>query len=248
MAQELDLKSLWECYNGDTEIEKIMYGDKLVWEGNKIITLGTAQTFDVASVYPRFNELTADNFFFVSSSPTSVSGTSTATVHDSAYYCYITIWTGMYKTYNAQTGQLSWYQRNTYSDTYTAHSGGDTRYATASMKAILVTKPEKLTYLGLGTTFDIKSIFPNDYQNMTVNNFIARNWYYSNGGQQGYITHSSAHVQGTWSGSATTSLIKSYNPSTGILTFYYNSAYSGDMGSGSMPSRLYVYYTRRAIV
>jgi len=245
--QQLNLKELNECYYGDTEINKIMYADKEVWGGTRVIELGTGTSIDVASIYPKYNELTADNFFFVSSSPTSVSGTSTATVHDSAYYCYITIWTGMYKTYDAQTGQLNFYQQNAYSDTYSAHSGGDTRYATAGMKAVLVSKPEKLTYLGLGTTFDIKSIFPNDYQRFTVNNFIAKNWYYNNGGQQGYIVHSSAHVQGRWSGSATTSLIKTYNASTGILNFYYDSVYSGDMGSGSVQSRLYVYFTKRAV-
>jgi hypothetical protein len=244
----LNDNDLQELYVEDTEITKVYVGDRMVWGGNRIIQLGNGTSFDIASIYPNYRELTADNFFFVSSSPTSISGTSTATVHDSAYYCYITIWTGMYKTYNAQSGQLSWYQRNTYSDTYTAHSGGDTRYSTASMGALLVTKPEKLVYLGLGTRFDIKSRFPNDYQNMTVNNFIARDWYYSNGGQQGYISHSSAHYQGTWSGSATTSLIKSYNPSTGILTFYYNSAYSGDIGSGNVTSSLYVYYSKKAIV
>lgn len=29
-------------------------------------------------------------------------------------------------------------------------------------------------YLGTGTSFDIKNLFPNDYQNFTVNNFIVR--------------------------------------------------------------------------
>ena len=247
MAQELNLKGLSECHYGETEIERIMYSDKLVWEGNKVIDLGSGTSFDVASVYSKYGELTADNFFFLLSSPTSISGTSTATVHDSAYYCYLTIWTGMYKTYNPLTGQLSWYVRNSYSDTYSAHSGGDTRYATASMRAILVTKPEKLVSLGLGSSFDIKSKFPNSYQNLTADNFIATNWYYGNGGQQGYLMHANRHVEGSWSGTGTTTLIKSYNASTGVLNFYYNNAYSNETESGNVLSRLYVYYSKRAI-
>lgn len=243
----LNGKELENLHAEEKQIDRVMYGDKLVWENNKIIELGTASSFDIASIYPNYSELTADNFFLVSSSPTSISGTSTATVHDSQYYCYITIWTGMYKSYNAQTGQLSWYQRNTYSDSYTAHSGGDTRYATANINAVLITKPEKLTYLGLGTTFNLKNMFPNEYQNFTVDNFVASNWYYNNGGQQGYLTHSSAHYQGVWRGSATTSFIKTYDASTGILNFYYNGAYSGDMGSGNVASRLYVYLSKRAV-
>lgn len=246
MAQELNLKNLSQCYKGDTEIDRIMYGDKLVWEGNRSILLGTGTSFDVASVYDKYSDLTEDNFFFLSSSPTSISGTSYATVHDSQYYCYVTIWTNMSKTYNAQTGQLSWYQQNTYRDTYTSQSGGDIRYSTASMKVVLVPKPEKLVYLGLGTSFDIKSKLPNDYQNLTVDNFIAKNWYYNNGGQQGYLMHASAHYQGKWSGSATTSFIKTYNASTGALNFYYNGVTSG-MESNTVASRLYVYYIKRTV-
>lgn len=77
-----------------------------------------------------------------------------------------------------------------------------------------------LIYLGTGTSFDVKNKLPNniDYSKLTSDNFIVEatskdsttiGGYTSGGANSDYIT-------------ARTSLTKTYNPETGILTSYYN--------------------------
>ena len=63
-------------------------------------------------------------------------------------------------------------------------------------------------YLGQGTSFNIKSLYPTQYMNFTVDNFIVDDGTYSLG------------CSATYGGSASTSgkLTKSYNPSTGTIT------------------------------
>ena len=245
--QKYNLKDLEKCYFGTTEIEQIMYGNKEIWGGNRIIALGTNTSFNVSSYYSKYKDLTADNFFFVSQSPSSITGTSTAVVHATGNTTYITIWVGMTKTYTASTGQLSFYQFDNYNTNHTTGSGDTTETKYGKLKTVLVTKPEKLTYLGLGNTFNIKNLFPNDYQNFTANNFIAKYWNYRNGGTQGYLLHSSANYEGSWDGTGTMTLVKNYNASTGILQFYYADAWTLPNSSGNGISNLYVYFTKKAV-
>lgn len=63
-------------------------------------------------------------------------------------------------------------------------------------------------YLGQGTSFNIKSLYPTQYMNFTVDNFIVDDGTYS------------VSCSATYGGSASTSgkLTKSYNKSTGVFT------------------------------
>lgn len=69
-------------------------------------------------------------------------------------------------------------------------------------------------YLGTGTSFDIKSKFPDSYQNFTVDNFIA-------GGLSGNVVAAKSYTDGI-SGVPVArangfSISKSYNAQTGVL-------------------------------
>lgn len=246
----LDNKELDNLHVGSQEIQKAYVGDKLVWENNRIIVLGQGDEFDVASVYPNYADLTVDNFFFLTQDPTTITGSASAYVDETGHLAYLTIWTGIEKTYDASIGKLTLYQSDTY---YSKSTIAPTTFTkkTANMTAVLVTKPDKLIYLGLGMTFNIKNLFPNDYQNYTVDNFIARNWYYENGGasgQKGYLLNGARNHAGSYSGSATTTFIKNYDASTGILNFYYNHDWSTDIGeSGTVFSKVYAYLVKRSI-
>ena len=71
-------------------------------------------------------------------------------------------------------------------------------------------------YLGNNTTFDIKTLFPNDYQSFTSDNFIVETI-------TGSIPSSSVNAKGTWdssslSGNSSLTVSKSYNAETGQLT------------------------------
>lgn len=243
----LNTKELENLYAVNQQIDRVMFGDKLVWENNRIIDLGTGTDFDVSDFYTKFNELTADNFFIVSFSPATLSGNASAYVDETGHLAYVGISTGLVKEYNAETGELSFYQYDDFNSSSTIAPTTTTRKK-ASVHAVIVTKPEKLIYLGLGTAFNIKGMFPDEYQKFTADNFIARNWKYDNGGQQGYLLHGARNEAGSWSGSATTKFAKTYDSNTGMLKFGFTNTWSTDLGeSGTNESKLYVYLTRKKV-
>lgn len=231
--QKYNLKDLQECYYGETEIERIMYGERLVWEGNKIIYLGNAQSFNVANVYDGYADLTADNFLFLSAG--SCSGSDTKTVsydHDNKY---VTIYSGMSKSYTPSTGVLSFY------------SGcGSTR---GNTRVVLVKNLSKLVDMGSGTTFNVKNYFPNDYQNMTVDCFagrIIKHWNSTNSDNSWNFTcRIGCYYTGTYSATSTWTMVKSYNASTGVLTFHANDTGSGVNQSWDRDSTTIHVYARK---
>lgn len=91
-------------------------------------------------------------------------------------------------------------------------------------------------YLGQGTSFDVKSKLPYDYDKLTINNFIIQpnNIYYNTGRKSAYPEGRNPHAYidgGTFSLSGSVTLNKSYNSSNGILTCYSSVAADGE---GSM--------------
>lgn len=84
---------------------------------------------------------------------------------------------------------------------------------------IIVAGGTKVYYLGTGTTFDIKSKFPNDYASLTINNFIVA---YNSINVSTYYHGGGSGVAGGYSESITKNgnlnITKSYNNSTGILS------------------------------
>ena len=72
------------------------------------------------------------------------------------------------------------------------------------------------TYLGTGTSFNIKSKYPNEYGSFTADNFICEatgNVSYGGG-------HGNASGPGTVNTSGRATANKSYNASSGVLTAY----------------------------
>lgn len=70
-------------------------------------------------------------------------------------------------------------------------------------------------YLGTGTSFNIAQMFPNDYTNLTADNFLVV-------ADDGTISASGSGSYGssTWSGSSTsaTNITKNYDAISGVLT------------------------------
>ena len=238
-------KELENLYSESQQIDKVMFGDKLVWENNRIIDLGTNTDFDVSQVYSKYADLTEDNFFLVSQTPTTLSGSASAYVDETGHQTYLTIWTGLVKEYDPSTGALSFYQYDEFVSSSTIAPSTSVKKK-ASVHAVIITKPEKLISLGLGTAFNIKGMFPNEYQNFTADNFVAKNWKYVNGGQQGYLLHGVSYIAGSYSGSTTTTFFKTYDSTNGILRFgYTNSVNGGD--SITNEAKVYAYLTRKKV-
>lgn len=87
------------------------------------------------------------------------------------------------------------------------------------------------TYLGTGTSFDIKSKYPNEYRSFTADNFICEatgNVSYGGG-------HGDANGPGTVNTSGRMTANKSYNASSGVLTAYVEGAAWSFIEHGSTP-------------
>lgn len=72
------------------------------------------------------------------------------------------------------------------------------------------------TYLGTGTSFNVRSKFPNEYGSFTADNFICE--------ASGEISYGGGHGDANGPGTVNTSgkmtVTKSYNSSNGVLTAY----------------------------
>lgn len=230
-------QELQNLHVGDKEIQRVLLGESLVWENNKIVLLGTGTSWNIRTLFPTlYNRLTVDNFFLLSANTVTGSDTVRVNYEGDTHYIYIT--GGLSKSYNPSNGQLSMYLYNNDN--------------TSSVRAVMVTKPEKLTYLGYGTTFNVKTRFPNTYQSMTANNFVIRtlnHWNSSGGRSYGLICNNSRSYTGTWSGTNTETLNKSYNASTGILTCYLNDTGNCDnIDFWDRNSNVYAYASEKSFV
>lgn len=196
--QLLNNKELQECHYGDTNIEKIMLGDKEIWGGSKVIDLGSGQSWNIKTLYPNiYSELTSANFFFASASSVSALDVTTMRASDTERD-----WGGftgsITKSYNATTGILTAYS-------YIKSTQGNVRM-------FMVTKPQKLVYLGNGTSFSVRS--REDYARYTNDNFLIGGADYLSIGAWFYP----AGYDYSYAGTGTLSVSKTYNASTGVLS------------------------------
>lgn len=219
---------------GNKQLERVMLGNKVVWENNKIILLGNGKSWNIKNLYPNlYNKLTVDNFFILSAD--SVTGSDSVHVAYEGDTQYIHIRGGLNKDYTPSTGALNMYLFN----------NGNS----SNLRAVMVSKPEKLVYCGYGQSFDIKRLFPTKYQTMNENNFVIKTVVHWNGDGRpaGLICNNSRSYPGSWSGSNTEKLVKSYSPSTGVLSCYLND--SGDcdnIDTWNRSSNVYVYASEKA--
>ena len=156
--KELDLLHI-----GDKDIERVLLGDKLIWQNNQVFDLGSTNRYDVKTLLPDIYEtLTTDNFFFLTFSTAYGEGSA--------------LRSGLSKQYYPSSGYLefySWVQNHEF-----------------STHAICVTKPNKLPHIGVGQTFNIRNMYPSSYMNFTADNFVVKdinhNNYIYTGSEQGY--------------------------------------------------------------
>lgn len=86
-------------------------------------------------------------------------------------------------------------------------------------------------YLGTGTSFNVKSKYPNEYGSFTADNFICE--------ASGEISYGGSHGDATGPGTVNTSgkvtAVKSYNASSGVLTAYVSGSAWSYIEHGSTP-------------
>lgn len=223
----LNENELSDLHVGDKEIQRVLFGDKLVWENNKIVALGTGKSFDLTSVLRKYNELTVDNIFYLNMA--SVTGSDSRTnVGQEVGYIAVIGW--MHKIYNQETGLLE-------TDHY-ANSGS------ANVSPVLVTDLSKIEYVGTAKTFDIKSLYPDEYQRFTADNFLLKI-----DASREYLFNHFRGQPGTWWASVTQSLEKSYDPATGILTCQIRSVGTSNVSSDNFNTTgaTSVYLTRKTL-
>ena len=173
--------------------------------GFRIIQLGTGQSFNISNFYKRYSNLTEDNFFILSAANATGTDSIRVPASGSGRYGYAGFKVRLNKSYNASTGILTF--RNQVLNNDNSSRG------TADVTAVLVTDPSALIDLGdVNGTLNVTSYA--NYQNFTADNFLIRssstpsfsNSYY----YQGYLYDDS--------GRCTSTIMKSYDASTGILT------------------------------
>lgn len=210
-----------QIFYGTNEISEVYYGTNLVWSGFKCIDLGSAQSFNVASIYSKYGSLTVNNFYYLTMDTATGSDTERYPDHS-----YLRLYGWLRKSYNASTGVFT--SCHYVNEDSSAQTGSNVR-------VVLVTDPSKLTLIGTGQTFNIKSMLSN-YASLTANNFIIQ----ANASQE-YLTNTSMSVEGRYSITGTRSLEKSYNASTGVLTCRYKYNCTG-LVSESSTGNTTVYY------
>lgn len=188
-----------KVYLGSTEIAQIYKGTQEIWSNVKVVSLGSGTSFNIKNLYPTlYDKLTADNFFFRTAD--TASGTNGIRMNANATSReYAGFAVGIAKSYDSSTGVLSFYN-------YV--SPGNSR----NVSAVMVPKLTKLIRLGNGRSFNVSTY--EGYQNFTADNFLIQsadrlafsNSYYP----QGYTYDDS--------GSCTSTVPKSYDASTGVLS------------------------------
>lgn len=229
----LNNKELENLHIGEQEIQRVLLGESLIWENNRIVNLGSGKTWNIQNLFPSlYSRLTADNFFFLSFN--NVSESVRVTVQEGGSD-RLWIYGGLTKSYNPSTGVLNLYPY--------------LNSQSANLTAVMVTKPEKLTYVGTGTSFNVRNLFPNDYQNMTANNFLVKTLsHWNGGGANGIVCNEVRNYAGTFSANDLLSFSKSYNPSTGQLTIYAKDNGGTDNAtSWNRNSNCVVYGTKKTI-
>lgn len=217
-----------DIFYGTNKIGEVWYGNNLVYTSNRIIDLGTGKTWDIKTLYPNlYAGLTTANFFFTTAS--SASALATVNVAYTGDTHYLTLISGINKSYNATTGILTLNMK--------------VNDSTANVHALLVLKPSALVYLGVGTSFNVKNSYPTKYARFTADNFLIKQiQHFNGGGNSGYAYNGSRSTQGQYTANDAFSLTKSYNSSTGVLTIYMRDLGSTSSGeSWDKKSKCYVY-------
>lgn len=160
-------KELQNLHIGDNEIQRVLLGERLIWENYKLINIGTGKFFNIKELYPNdYQEFTNDNFFIYG---VSGRGYVSGSIRGDESGPVMGMNSQVIKSYNATTGILS---------CYLLVNGESTSSNSVNVSVAIIPNVQKalekgnLIYLGKGWGANIKSHFPNDYQNMSVANFM----------------------------------------------------------------------------
>lgn len=136
--------------------------------------------------------------------------------------------------------------------TYVKEDGTETNVSDAISELYVQANNIKILKLGTGTThsYDMKSLYPNDYQNFTVDNFIIEVNSGSNNSKYSCSECYFSTTNHTSNSSGSYSLQKKYDATTGIFTASatisssgsitrYNGTFWSHSGSSALTSSVY---------
>ena len=213
-------KEIDEVYLGSDEIAQIYLGAQEIWSKSKVIYLGEGTSFNVSSIYSKYADLTADNFMISGDVSTPSTSGSVSTSGES-----MSMSSRLNKSYNASTGVFS-----------ASHSltGQNITDKYVGVKAWLVpnlanmVEKGKARRLGSGRSFNIKSLYPDDYQNFTIKNFLIQSISTAESGAR--------YWEGSWTCAGYGQFPFSYDSATGILSAGNNLIYTNS-GGGYLENR-----------
>lgn len=195
-------KELQHLHIGDTEIQRVLLGGRLIWENAKVVFLGDGTTFDVSNIRG-YENFTANNFFVRVTEKPSVSDRVTGSEAGD----WGGINTYLNKSYNANTGAFSFNYRAVTDGGNSRQVGGSVYLVVDLDKAI---EKGKVINLGSGRSWNIKNLLPNTYMNLTINNFAIQSATYCHTGNR--------YWGGTFTYAGYGNLALSYNQATGVLS------------------------------
>lgn len=212
-------KDLQDLYNGTINIKRVRWTNAngtpfFVWDNLIVYDLGTGQSFNVRNVYSNYSQLRKGNFFIT----TMDEATCSSRVVVTTYMQYLNLKGNFYKSYNSSSGVLTAYN----------NAVGNLVSNRGDVHAYLVVNTDKLIDLGTAQSFNVKSYA--NYKKFTSNNFFIAE-------ADDYEENRARTYEGTWTGSCTMKLYKSYNTSKGLLTCYYYETGSNNSGSTDFLSR-----------
>lgn len=201
-------KEISNILNGSTELSTIYYGDKEVWNNNAwyLKSLGTVTSYNCSNLGIDVSQLTADNFVALSQG-SQISGYcekvySSSSTSEVSYE--------IIKSYSG--GIINFYYHTTSRNENKATALPIYLISHQKVEGATKIKDKNKIYLGKSTSFNVTGVY-SDYANLTANNF-----YFSGGDRSNYAE--GPDVSGAGPVNTLGWITKSYNASTGILTFY----------------------------
>jgi len=195
----------------DDLYSKVENNTSNVCAGIKQVELGTATSYNIKSLYPGlYDKLTNDNFYYrMGGSSTSIPANCDGECFDRSSATY----TQPNVTYNQETGILTCGNGSLTGTTMWGGVSNPRGSATVTLTTTCYMSISNVIELGSNTSYDIKTLYPNKYAQLTNDNF------YMKAASNSVTATRNCDGECVDRGNATFSLSQpSYNATTGILT------------------------------
>lgn len=200
---------------GEKEIAQIYLGIKELWTNAKAIYLSSGKNWDLKTLYPNlYTKITANDIFYKTVNQASgYIGVRMGPNDEREWHGFVV---SVIKSYDPSTGALT-----AYNSVRDSQRGGQIGVGSSEIVPLIIPNSEKAITSGkivrlgdINGTYDLKTAYADDYMHFTNDNFIIRST--SAPGDSGSFYPQGYAYSGT--GYGTSTITKSYDASTGILT------------------------------